>query len=61
MTDEKVFPTGLTIRESEEVHKQIVDGTRVFGVISVIAHILAYMYSPWLGAIGVPAVSGAAA
>lgn len=47
--EEKVFPTGLTLRESEEVHKQIIDGTRVFAVISIIAHTLAYMYTPWLG------------
>ena len=47
--EERVFPTGLTLRESEEVHRQIVDGTRVFGLISVVAHTLAYLYSPWLG------------
>jgi light-harvesting protein B-800-850 beta chain len=45
----KVWPTGLTVRESEEVHRQIIDGARVFGVISLIAHFLAYVYTPWLG------------
>lgn len=44
----KVWPTGLTIRESEEVHRQIIDGTRVFGAISLFAHLLVYVYSPWL-------------
>ncbi len=44
----KVWPTGLTIAESEELHKQIIDGTRIFGLIAVFAHILAYIYSPWL-------------
>jgi light-harvesting protein B-800-850 beta chain len=44
----KVWPTGLTIRESEELHRQLIDGTRVFFVISLIAHILAYTYSPWM-------------
>jgi light-harvesting protein B-800-850 beta chain len=44
----KVWPTGLTIRESEELHRQVIDGTRVFFVISAIAHVLAYIYSPWM-------------
>jgi light-harvesting protein B-800-850 beta chain len=44
----KVWPTGLTIRESEELHRQLIDGTRVFFVISLIAHILAYVYTPWM-------------
>ena len=45
----RVFPTGLTLKEAEELHKHIIDGTRVFFVISGTAHILAGFFSPWLG------------
>ena len=44
----KVWPTGLTEAESEEIHRHIIQGTQIFGAIAALAHLLAYIYSPWL-------------
>ncbi len=46
---DRIWPTGLTIKESEELHKHIIDGTRVFFFISLIAHVLVYAFTPWGG------------
>lgn len=40
--------TGLSIKEAEELHRNLVQGTIFFGMIAVLAHLLAYIYSPWL-------------
>lgn len=47
--ESKVWPTGLTLPEAEEVHSYIIDGTRVFGAIALLAHILVAISTPWLG------------
>eukprot|EP01034_Spumella_vulgaris_P033912 gene33912-41830_t len=44
----KVWPTGLTQAESEEIHRNLIQGTQIFGMIAAFAHLLAYIYSPWL-------------
>ncbi|MEM9168322.1 MAG: light-harvesting protein [Pseudomonadota bacterium] len=46
---ERVFPTGLTLSEAEELHSQLIDGTRIFGVVSLLAHLLVALTTPWLG------------
>ena len=44
----RVWPTGLTIGEAEELHSYLISGTRIFGFIAVCAHFLAYTLTPWM-------------
>ena len=40
--------TGLTAVEAEELHRNLMQGTQFFGFVAAMAHLLAYIYSPWL-------------
>jgi light-harvesting protein B-800-850 beta chain len=44
----RVWPSGLTTPEAEELQRGLVEGTRIFGLIALVAHFFAYVYSPWL-------------
>jgi light-harvesting protein B-800-850 beta chain len=46
--DTKVYPTGLTPAEADEIQKGLMWGTRIYAAIAILAHILAYILTPWL-------------
>ena len=46
--DTKVYPSGLTEKEAEEIQGGLMWGTRIYAAIAILAHILAYMLTPWL-------------
>jgi len=44
----KFWLTGLILGEAEELQRYLVRGTRIFALISICAHFLAYQLTPWL-------------
>ena len=48
MTDDRVYPTGLTEKEALEINDGLKWGTRIYGGIAVFAHVLAYILTPWM-------------
>jgi light-harvesting protein B-800-850 beta chain len=45
----RAWLSALSTPEAEELQQGLVDGTRTFGLIALLAHFFAYVYSPWLG------------
>jgi light-harvesting protein B-800-850 beta chain len=43
----RVWPTGLTEAEAQELHGYVINGTRVFGAIAIVAHVLVFAAHPW--------------
>ena len=58
MADVKSSLSGLTDSEAQEFHKLFMQGFIGFTIVAVIAHILAWIWRPWLpGEDGYAAVS----
>ncbi len=53
MAEDRDSPSGLSDSEAKEFHKVFVMSFTIFTVIAVVAHILAWMWRPWL-----PGVNG---
>ena len=46
--DTKVYPTGLTEKEAMEINEGLKWGTRIYVGPAIVAHILAFVLTPWL-------------
>ena len=47
-TDEKGSFSGLSEAEAKEFHKLFVTSFLIFTAIAIVAHVLAWMWRPWL-------------
>jgi light-harvesting complex 1 beta chain len=48
MADNNPSWTGLTDQEAEEFHKYYLQGATIFTLVAVVAHILVWMWRPWI-------------
>jgi light-harvesting complex 1 beta chain len=48
MADRKGSISGLTDDEAQEFHQYYVQGLTAFFALVVVAHVLAWLYRPWL-------------
>jgi len=48
MSDKSTSMTGLTPSEAKEFHGLFMSGFIIFTIIAVIAHILVWIWRPWL-------------
>ena len=48
MTEKSDTPTGLTSEQAQEFHALFVQGFIGFTVVAFIAHVLVWMWRPWL-------------
>jgi light-harvesting complex 1 beta chain len=46
--DELYSPSGLTDKQAQEVNKFFITGFTVLTLISTVAHILVWMWRPWI-------------
>ena len=53
MAEGQVSPSGLSEAEAKEFHKIFVTSFVIFTAVAVVAHVLAWMWRPWL-----PGVNG---
>ena len=60
MVDNKSSWTGLTDAEAKELHEVYMSGLVLFALIAVVAHILVWLWRPWIpGYDGYSQVEGA--
>ncbi len=60
MVDNKSSWTGLTDAEAKELHEVYMSGLVLFTLIAVVAHVLVWLWRPWIpGPDGYAGVEGA--
>ncbi|MEM0922434.1 MAG: light-harvesting antenna LH1, beta subunit [Pseudomonadota bacterium] len=48
MADDKVHWSGLTDNEAKEFHEVYMSGLTLFTAVAVVAHLLVWLWRPWI-------------